>query len=214
MKPSPHLPAVLKSESALRAVQLCAGAIAIGLIFWQLQFSTSAICCGDFDGYYHIKWSRMLWESLRSEVFRRSLPGCRLPPSIRNTTSITICCFTSSRCRSPGLAICGWAPKISATHLREPGGLFLLLAAGSLSNSLFADLAAGVARLFGAVSLPAQHGQGAAVRDHLSDHRHSFAVHEKILAAASARFHLRPDLRHVCVADPGGLYLDSGHWLD
>jgi len=69
MKPSPHLPGVLKSESALRAVQLCAGAIAIGLIFWQLQFSTSAICCGDFDGYYHIKWSRLLWESLRNHSF-------------------------------------------------------------------------------------------------------------------------------------------------
>ena len=69
MKTSRHLPAILQSDSALSAVQLCAGAIAIGLIFWQLQFSTSAICCGDFDGYYHIKWSRMLWESLRNRSF-------------------------------------------------------------------------------------------------------------------------------------------------
>jgi hypothetical protein len=69
MKPSPHLSGVFQSESALRAVQLSAAAIAIGLIFWQLQFSTSAICCGDFDGYYHIKWSRMLWESLRNHNF-------------------------------------------------------------------------------------------------------------------------------------------------
>lgn len=69
MKTSAHLSRIFKSESALRAVQLCAGAIAIGLIFWQLQFSTSAICCGDFDGYYHIKWSRMLWESLRNRSF-------------------------------------------------------------------------------------------------------------------------------------------------
>jgi hypothetical protein len=29
-----------------------------------VQFSVSAIC-GDFDGYYHIKWSRLLWENLR-----------------------------------------------------------------------------------------------------------------------------------------------------
>ena len=50
-------------------MQLCAGAVAIGLIFWKLQFSTSAICCGDFDGYYHIKWSRILWESLRNHSF-------------------------------------------------------------------------------------------------------------------------------------------------
>jgi hypothetical protein len=69
MKTSPQLSVILQSESALRAVQLCAGAIAIGLIFWRLQFSTSAICCGDFDGYYHIKWSRMLWESLRNHSF-------------------------------------------------------------------------------------------------------------------------------------------------
>jgi len=69
MKTSPHLPGVLQSESALRVIQLAVAAIAIGWIFWQLQFSTSAICCGDFDGYYHIKWSRMLWESLRNHSF-------------------------------------------------------------------------------------------------------------------------------------------------
>src|SRR6266498_1098737 len=69
MKTSPHLPVILKSETAIRAVQLCAGAIAIGLIFWKLQFSTSSICCGDYDGYYHIKWSRMLWESIRNRAF-------------------------------------------------------------------------------------------------------------------------------------------------
>jgi hypothetical protein len=69
MKISRHPLVILKSESALRAVQLGAGAIAIGLIFWQLQFSTQSICCGDFDGYYHIKWSRMLWESIRQHSF-------------------------------------------------------------------------------------------------------------------------------------------------
>jgi hypothetical protein len=69
MKTPIHLPVFLKSESALRAVQLCAGAIAIALVFWKLQFSTNAICCGDFDGYYHIKWSQMLWQSLRNHSF-------------------------------------------------------------------------------------------------------------------------------------------------
>src|SRR6266436_2073345 len=69
MKTPLHLPVFLRSEPALRAVQLCAGAIAIGLVFWQLQFSTNAICCGDFDGYYHIKWSQMLWQSLRNHSF-------------------------------------------------------------------------------------------------------------------------------------------------
>jgi hypothetical protein len=69
MKTSPHLPSVLKSESAKQALLLFASAAAIALIFWRLQFSTDAICCGDFDGYYHVKWSRMLWESLRQGGF-------------------------------------------------------------------------------------------------------------------------------------------------
>src|ERR1044072_5989252 len=64
----------LQSESYLRIIQLVVGAIAIGIIFWQLQFSTTAICCGDFDGYYHIKWARVLWESMRSKVFPPAFP--------------------------------------------------------------------------------------------------------------------------------------------
>ena len=69
MKNSPHLSRFLKSEVAIRAAQLWAGGLAIALIFRQLQYSTRAICCGDFDGYYHIKWSRLLWESLRAKTF-------------------------------------------------------------------------------------------------------------------------------------------------
>lgn len=69
MKISPKLSSALKSETATRGVQLGTGAIIIGLIFWNLQFSTNAICCGDFDGYYHIKWSRMLWDGLRNRSF-------------------------------------------------------------------------------------------------------------------------------------------------
>jgi hypothetical protein len=69
MKISPQLSGALKSETATRGVQVAAGGIIIALIFWRLQFSTDAICCGDFDGYYHIKWSRMLWEALRNRSF-------------------------------------------------------------------------------------------------------------------------------------------------
>ncbi len=53
----------------MRGIYLSAGAVVITLIFWKLQFATDAICCGDFDGYYHIKWSRMLWEGLRNGAF-------------------------------------------------------------------------------------------------------------------------------------------------
>lgn len=65
MKISPKLPR-LNSESVVPKIQLLVGVVAIGLVFWRLQFSTNAICCGDFDGYYHIKWTSILWESLRN----------------------------------------------------------------------------------------------------------------------------------------------------
>jgi hypothetical protein len=70
----PGIPTKLQSDSAIRILQFVLGAIAIGLIFWQLQFSTSAICCGDFDGYYHVKWSRVLWESIKSRHFPPEFP--------------------------------------------------------------------------------------------------------------------------------------------
>src|SRR3990172_9453302 len=69
MKTSPKLAILFQSQTALLGVQLGAGFIVVGLIFWKLQFSTDAICCGDFDGYYHIKLSRMLWDSIRSRSF-------------------------------------------------------------------------------------------------------------------------------------------------
>lgn len=39
-------------------------AIIAALFFW-LQFSTPEICCSDFDGYYHIHWSQLLWNGIR-----------------------------------------------------------------------------------------------------------------------------------------------------
>lgn len=64
----------LQSEQSIRIIQLLIGAIAIGIIFWKLQWSTTAICCGDFDGYYHIKWTRTLWESMKSGKFPPAFP--------------------------------------------------------------------------------------------------------------------------------------------
>ncbi|HEX8636309.1 MAG TPA: hypothetical protein VF703_19465 [Pyrinomonadaceae bacterium] len=54
------------SAALRRAAYLAGGALAVGLVFWRLQFSTDAICCGDFDGYYHIGWSQQLWQSFRA----------------------------------------------------------------------------------------------------------------------------------------------------
>src|ERR1051325_156837 len=72
--PQPRLKSWFKSESAIRAADLVAGAIAIALIFWWLQYSTTAICCGDYDGYYHIKWARLIWDNLRAGHFPPAFP--------------------------------------------------------------------------------------------------------------------------------------------
>ena len=62
------------SESLNRILQFLAGAVATGIIFYLLQWSTTAICCGDFDGYYHVQWSRELWASMKSKAFPPAFP--------------------------------------------------------------------------------------------------------------------------------------------
>lgn len=69
MKPPRRLTEFFQSEATVRRLQLLTGAAAIGFIFWRLQVSTKSICCGDFDGYYHIMWSRMLWDGFRGHQF-------------------------------------------------------------------------------------------------------------------------------------------------
>jgi hypothetical protein len=49
-----------------RLLQLAAACIVCAGLFAWLQWGTQDVCCGDFDGYYHIKWSRLLWEGLRT----------------------------------------------------------------------------------------------------------------------------------------------------
>ncbi|MGI8787715.1 MAG: hypothetical protein ACR2HG_08155 [Pyrinomonadaceae bacterium] len=53
------------TDAAIRWVYLIFGLFAIVLLMTLLQFSTSAICCGDWDGYYHIRWSSLLWENFK-----------------------------------------------------------------------------------------------------------------------------------------------------
>lgn len=52
-----------------RTGYLVAGALSIGLLYGWLQFSTDSICCGDFDGYYHTRWSQLLWQGARAGAF-------------------------------------------------------------------------------------------------------------------------------------------------
>jgi hypothetical protein len=73
-KPKPRSANWFKSESAVRGADLVAGAVAIAVVFWWLQYSTKAICCGDFDGYYHIKWARLIWDNLRAGHFPPAFP--------------------------------------------------------------------------------------------------------------------------------------------
>ncbi len=55
----------LETEHAVRVIYLIFGFLAILMVMSFLQSRTDAICCGDWDGYYHIKWSSMLWENFK-----------------------------------------------------------------------------------------------------------------------------------------------------
>jgi hypothetical protein len=61
-----------------RGVLLAAGALLIGAVFWYLQFSTASICCGDYDAYYHFRWSQMLWQGIRTGHFPPSFDALPL----------------------------------------------------------------------------------------------------------------------------------------
>jgi hypothetical protein len=54
-----------ETEDAVRVIYLVFGFFAILLVVILLQFQTKAICCGDWDGYYHIRWSSLLWENFK-----------------------------------------------------------------------------------------------------------------------------------------------------
>ncbi|MFN2479988.1 MAG: hypothetical protein ABR554_00710 [Pyrinomonadaceae bacterium] len=60
---------VFAAVFSARTAYLAVGALVVGAAFGYLQFSTRAICCGDFDGYYHIRWSQLLWDGLRTGHF-------------------------------------------------------------------------------------------------------------------------------------------------
>lgn len=56
----------LETDAAVRTVYLFFGFLVIILLMTRLQTSTDAICCGDWDGYYHIGWSQELWNSFKA----------------------------------------------------------------------------------------------------------------------------------------------------
>lgn len=72
----------LETEDATRTVYLVFAFIAVAMVMTFVQFRTDAICCGDWDGYYHIRWSQLLWEGLSSG---RGIPSFEwLPLTVLN----------------------------------------------------------------------------------------------------------------------------------
>lgn len=55
------------SERTTRFLYYLCGGVFITLIFRKLQFYTASICCGDQDGYYHIRWSWLLWQNFKAK---------------------------------------------------------------------------------------------------------------------------------------------------
>lgn len=74
----------LETEQAVRVIYLIFGFLAILMIMTFLQTRTTAICCGDWDGYYHIRWSALLWENFQQF---KGLPTFEwLPLTVLNPT--------------------------------------------------------------------------------------------------------------------------------
>lgn len=55
----------LETDEAGRVIYLIFGLCAIAIVMSFLQMRVEAICCGDWDGYYHIKWASLIWENFK-----------------------------------------------------------------------------------------------------------------------------------------------------
>jgi hypothetical protein len=66
-QPRRRISADVAAEERARATYLVGGAALVGLTFLYLQFRTDGLI--DVDAYYHIKWSRLLWDGIRGGAF-------------------------------------------------------------------------------------------------------------------------------------------------
>src|SRR5690242_19022056 len=94
-------------------------------------------------------------------------------------------------------------------HLWRTGRALVLLAVAEISNSLSVGVVDRAAELRTTVSVSDEHGESAAVRNHLPDRRDSPVFQTEILAAAAARARFYLDLRPVRPARDGADFL--GH---
>src|SRR5205085_6470576 len=93
------------------------------------------------------------------------------------------------------------------------GRAVVLLAGDSLPHSLPATLAARVACLLRAVSLPHEHDESAAAGDYLSRGGDSSLLQTEILAPVTAGTRLHLDVRPVCAVDSRGALLGRDNRL-
>lgn len=103
----------LDTEQAVRVIYLIFGFLAIALVMVFLQTRTDAICCGDWDGYYHIRWSQLLWENFSQGKW---LPAFEwLPLTVLNPTDYADHHFLFHLLQIPFLWFYEpvWAAKIS-----------------------------------------------------------------------------------------------------
>ena len=100
----------VRSWTWSRIIELLTGMLVSGAIFFYLQFSTDAIL--DVDGYYHIRWSRLLWEGLRAGQFPPSFPW--LPPATLNLQATLTSTSVSHRKSFPWFADIRLGAKLAA----------------------------------------------------------------------------------------------------
>ena len=124
----------LKKKDFIRTVYLIFGFCVIFLLMFLLQFSTTAICCGDWDGYYHIRWSAMIWENIRQAKWLPEFTW--LPLTILNPENYADHHFFFHILQIPFLWFFNpvMAAKTAAVFLWRFGNFFSLLADVSLQN--------------------------------------------------------------------------------
>ena len=74
--PPPQLARAIQSWHLL--VVIVIGVMAVAVANGVVQFSTAAICCGDYDGYYHTRFSQLLWQSIWQGGFPAKLQALPL----------------------------------------------------------------------------------------------------------------------------------------
>jgi hypothetical protein len=96
----------LETDDAVRTIYLIFGFFAVALVMTFLQFKTDAICCGDWDGYYHIKWSSLLWENFRQGKWLPTFEW--LPLTVLNPADYADHHFLFTFCR---FRFCGFSSR-------------------------------------------------------------------------------------------------------